>query len=505
MRHRHVQRHALSQQRHAGALYGRLKKLLRTTRILYVAAHPDDENTHLLAYLSKSLSMHVGYLSLTRGGGGQNLIGSEQGEILGLLRTQELLQARRLDGAVQFFSRAKDFGYSKSAQETLNKWNAQPILEDMVRVIRFFQPDVIITRFPLKGRTHGHHLASAILAKRAFSAAADPLFQRDAILLPPWTAKRLVHNISSWTIRRQPGRYTLHKMLKLQVGGYNPLLGTSYGTIAAKSRSMHKSQGFGFRTRQGPRFEYFEHLAGHKAHHSLFEGIDPSWKRYLHGEQVAVHLRRALHAFHPESPFQAARHLHKALQVLRERPQTLRTMRHRYDIQAVLEACLALEFQATLRRPTLVPGQRQRVHIQAIQHSPWPIQIQSVAIQERVYPWKQTLRAQHPTKRALLHIVHPKTSVSAPHWLRKPTHHARYHAPSKRAFFPALAPQVQATFSWRFEGHTYTTTQHLQYLHTEPTSGDVYEPTVVAPHFTVTPEQSRQLLINGASKQVVFT
>ncbi|MFN5334638.1 MAG: PIG-L family deacetylase, partial [Bacteroidota bacterium] len=151
-----------------------IQKLKVDGAVLYIAAHPDDENTRLLTYFSKEKLYRTAYLSLTYGEGGQNLIGDEQGRALGLIRTEELLAARRIDGAEQFFSNAEDFGYSKSKEETLQKWNKEQILEQMVRVIRTFKPNIIITRFPPDKRAgHGHHAASALLAAEAFDLAAD--------------------------------------------------------------------------------------------------------------------------------------------------------------------------------------------------------------------------------------------------------------------------------------------------------------------------------------------
>ncbi|MBC7913159.1 MAG: PIG-L family deacetylase, partial [Pyrinomonadaceae bacterium] len=178
-----------------------LQKLNITGSVLYVAAHPDDENTRLLAYLAKEKKLRTGYLSVTRGDGGQNLIGTEQAELLGLIRTQELLAARKVDGAEQFFTRANDFGFSKTSEESLNFWDKELILEDMVWIIRSFKPDVIITRFPEDARAgHGQHAASAILAREAFGAAADPKrFPKQLQYLQTWQAKRIVWNISNFS------------------------------------------------------------------------------------------------------------------------------------------------------------------------------------------------------------------------------------------------------------------------------------------------------------------
>src|SRR5690606_35967365 len=223
-------------------IYSSLRKLNILGSVLYIAAHPDDENTRLLAYLAKEKLYRTGYLSLTRGDGGQNLVGDEQGIELGLIRTQELLAARRIDGAEQFFTRAFDFGYSKNPEETLEIWDKEKILSDMVWVIRKFKPDVIITRFPATGEGgHGHHTASAILAREAFTAAADPARFPDQLkYVTVWQPHRLL-----WNTFRFGNTNTINEnQFKIDVGGFNTLLGKSYGEISAESRSQHKSQGF---------------------------------------------------------------------------------------------------------------------------------------------------------------------------------------------------------------------------------------------------------------------
>src|SRR5258706_11044181 len=237
-------------------IYLQLKKLNVLGSVLYVAAHPDDENTRLLAYFSKEKLYRTGYLSLTRGDGGQNLIGDEQGIDLGLIRTQELLSARRIDGAEQFFSRAYDFGFSKNADEALRIWNHDKILSDVVLVIRKIHPDVIITRFPGDERAgHGHHSASEILAKEAFTAAADPDKFPDQLRygVKPWQAKRILWNSFNFG----GNNTTSDSQFKTDVGVYNPSLGKSYGEIASESRSQHKSQGFGVPRQRGQSFEFF--------------------------------------------------------------------------------------------------------------------------------------------------------------------------------------------------------------------------------------------------------
>ena len=270
---------------HAGELAHALDRLGTTPRVLYVAAHPDDENTRLLAWLANQRHVQAAYLSLTRGGGGQNLIGTEQGELLDVVRTEELLAARGLDGALQRFSRMRDFGFSKSPEETLAIWGHDEALADVVRVIRAFQPDLIVTRFDEVSRpNHGHHVASAILAREAFAAAADPAAFPEQLRegLQPWAAARLLHNESHW--RGPPPA----DALPLDVGAFDPRLGMGYGELAALSRSQHKSQGFGAAGERGQLLEHFSHVAGSRPEKDILEGIEPGWARFgAAGKKVA--------------------------------------------------------------------------------------------------------------------------------------------------------------------------------------------------------------------------
>ncbi|MFN9520008.1 MAG: PIG-L family deacetylase, partial [Bacteroidota bacterium] len=290
-----------------------LKKLNTVGSVLYIAAHPDDENTRLIAYLANEKCLRTGYLSLTRGDGGQNLIGPEQGIELGIIRTQELLAARRIDGGEQFFTRAYDFGFSKSPEETLAKWNKDSILSDMVWVIRNFRPDIIITRFATDGSGgHGHHTSSAILAEEAFDAAGDPTrFPEQLHYVDVWKPRRLFWNVST---RFQNPNADMSPYLKLNVGGYNPLLGKSYGEIAAESRSMHKSQCFGSARQRGEYFEYFKPIKGDTAGlKDIFEGIDFSWKRVKGGEKIDGMISKIINEYKVDNPNQSVESFSKLI------------------------------------------------------------------------------------------------------------------------------------------------------------------------------------------------
>ena len=274
------------EQMNASEIQLALQKLNVLGRVLYIAAHPDDENTNLMALWANGSLYDAAYLSVTRGDGGQNLIGPELGERLGVIRTEELLDARRIDHAQQFFTRATDFGFSKTADETMRIWDHDKILADVVWVVRNFRPDVMVTRFsPEDQKTHGHHTASAILAQEAFSAAADPnRFPEQLAFVKPWQATRLVWNTSPFFFTNRNLPFDPTGLTVLEAGGYNPLLGKAYTEIAAASVSMHKSQGVGSPPRRGARKEYFKPLEGQPMTNSLFEGVDTSWSRVANSE-----------------------------------------------------------------------------------------------------------------------------------------------------------------------------------------------------------------------------
>ncbi|HVN42874.1 MAG TPA: PIG-L family deacetylase, partial [Steroidobacteraceae bacterium] len=348
-----------------------LRRLGVVGGVLYVAAHPDDENTNLLAYLNNQRLLRTAYLSLTRGDGGQNLIGSEQGADLGVIRTEELLAARRIDGAEQFFTRARDFGYSKNPEETLRIWGKDAILADVVYVIRRFRPDVIITRFsPQAGETHGHHTASAQLAIEAFHAAADASFHPEQLTedVRPWQARHIFWNRSVWSIK--PGE-DMSDFFQLDVDAYNPLLGLSYGEMAANSRSMHKSQGFGVARTRGPIVEYFKQLDQDASPPAddLLDGLDTTWKRMKGGGTVGPLVERALREFIPAAPHKLIPRLLELDKALQAVPDAHWREKKRAEVRDAVLACAGLFAEATTADYRVVPGQALDVTVTAINRS----------------------------------------------------------------------------------------------------------------------------------------
>ena len=276
----------------SGDIYESIQKLNFLGTVLYIAAHPDDENTRLISYFSNDVKARTAYLSLTRGDGGQNLIGPEIRELLGVIRTQELLAARKIDGGEQFFTRANDFGYSKHPDETLEIWNKDEVLKDVVAVIRKFKPDVIVNRFNHKtpGSTHGHHTASAMLGLDAFDLAADKNYKthlKDDII---WQPKRIFFNTSWWFYGSQENFDKADKtnLIGLEIGAYYPHKGLSNSEIASLSRSQHQSQGFGSTGSRGNQTEYLEFIKGDFPNNkNVFDGIDTSWNRVAGGKAIA--------------------------------------------------------------------------------------------------------------------------------------------------------------------------------------------------------------------------
>jgi LmbE family N-acetylglucosaminyl deacetylase len=317
--------------------------------VLYVAAHPDDENTELIAYLSCGRNYRTAYLSLTRGDGGQNVLGPEFGEELGVIRTEELLAARHIDGGRQFFSRAFDFGYSKDYRETLRIWDRQQVLSDVVRVIREFRPDVVITRFsPVPGGTHGHHTASTVLALEAFKLAGDyKAFPEQLDTLTPWQPKRILWN--SGGFQRGGGETNL---IRIDVSGKDSVSGESFSEIAARSRAMHKTQGFdnfrGFGG-GGARSESFALLGGEPATNDILDGVDTTWNRVPGGAEIGRLTDAVIAKFNLQDPaasVPALLEIKKHLAALANDDPLVDEKRWKLD--HIIQECLGLTVETTI-------------------------------------------------------------------------------------------------------------------------------------------------------------
>lgn len=467
------------------------KKLDVLGSVLYVAAHPDDENTRLLAYLAQEKHYRTGYLSLTRGDGGQNLIGDEQGSELGLIRTQELLAARRVDGAEQFFTRANDFGFSKGPGETLKIWDKEKVLSDVVWVIRKFRPDVIICRFPTTGEGgHGHHTSSAILAQEAFTAAADPnRFPEQLKYVQVWQAKRLLWNTFSFgTINT-----TAPDQFKIDVGVYNPIIGKGYGEIAAESRSNHKTQGFGSAKQRGQSFEYFKTILGDAPKNDLMDGVNTTWARVGEpeiGDEISD-IQKKFDIDHPDASVPA---LVKVLDKVEKVKDDYWRGQKTKQLDDQIAACAGLWFEAYSERPVYGLGDKFAVTSQILNRYNGNITLQSSGTE--TYNTLDTLRINKkvspdgPENLGKNILLTSSDSVMAvritqPYWLETAHSIGTYNIPDPRLVGnPENPPFPSMVYTFKIEGKDISYTRPIEYKHTDPARGELYEPLVIAPPVT---------------------
>ncbi|HET7535728.1 MAG TPA: PIG-L family deacetylase, partial [Candidatus Didemnitutus sp.] len=347
------------------AIAQELRSLAATGSVLHIGAHPDDENTELITFLSRGRGYRTAYLSLTRGDGGQNELGRDFDEKLGVARTQELLAARRLDNGRQFFTRAIDFGFSKTPEETLKFWDRDQVLADVVRVIRQFRPDVIVTRFPIPPGSggHGHHTASAILAVEAFKLAGDPKAYPEQLAqgLTVWQPKRVLWNVFRFGAATNAPLPLNGPTFTEDIAGTDPVTGETFGMIAARSRSMHKTQGLGgfaSRANSGPNVQTFMTLAGDPASGELMDGIDTTWSRVPGSGEIGPLAAKVLAEFKPEDPAASI----PALLALRSWMAALPTdplvSDKRAQLDHILQSCLGLTVETTIANAEVVPGER---------------------------------------------------------------------------------------------------------------------------------------------------
>ncbi|MCA9541332.1 MAG: PIG-L family deacetylase, partial [Myxococcales bacterium] len=490
---------AQSTQPSSGELLRAIENLRSVGSVLYVAAHPDDENTRLIAWLVGQRGLRVGYLSLTRGGGGQNLIGDEQAELLGVVRTGELLAARQIDGAEQFFSRARDFGYSKSADEALRIWNREAVLSDVVRAIREFRPDVIITRFDDQPPNHGHHTASALLAAEAFTEAAES--GRFFGVLPAWQADRLLYNQSHWRITPQTDT---SKWLRLDVGTYDPRIGRSYGEVAAASRSMHKSQGFGAAPDAGAAVEYFTPLAGHDFGDNLdpLSGLKLGWERFAGTEKLDAALAAAVVAFDPHAPQKALPRLAEAHALMAKVPDEGWRALKTAALDQVMADCVGLWLTARAEAPAVAPGRTIGVEVVAQTRLPAAVELVGVTINGQPVPGMAGKLAEPTQVSGKLAVAVPADApLSQPHWLRAPPLPALYDI-ADRSVAAAAAPALNARFDLRIAGQPVTLTRPVEYAWTDAVAGERRHPVEVLPAVTATFDRAAVMLPKGEPAHV---
>lgn len=444
--------------------------------VLYVAAHPDDENTRLLAYLAQERHYRTGYLAMTRGDGGQNLIGNEQSELLGLIRTQELLAARRVDGAEQFFTRANDFGFSKGPEETLKIWDKEKVLGDVVWAIRKFRPDVIICRFNIDGSGgHGHHTSSGILAREAFVLAADPTkYPEQLKYVQVWQAKRILLNGGG------PAGGG-NGPIRVNVGVYNPLIGKGYGEVAADSRSNHKTQGFGTAKQRGESFESFNNINGDPATNDIMDGVNTGWTRVTGGAAIAAKLADIKKNFDGANPSASVPALVQLLGDVEKVDDTYWREQKSKQLKDLIAACAGLWFESYVTQPTYAIGDQIEIRSQVLNRFNDQVKLNSIDDHHNI----QRFNGGKVIPANAVQTINGTTiadKYTQPYWLESPHPIGIYTINDPLKVGNPENPDLPSvTYEFTIAGRPITYERRLCYKFVDPVRGEVYQPLEVGP------------------------
>ena len=520
-----------------------LEKLNTLGSVLMIGAHPDDENTGVIAYLARGRKIRTGYLSLTRGEGGQNLLGNEQSEYLGALRTQELLAARQIDGASQYFTRAIDFGFTKTVPETMGKWGHDRILSDIVWVIRQQQPDVILLVFsgtPADG--HGQHQVSAILGREAFDAAADPTkFPEQLKWVKPWQAKRIMQprfnfpggaagalggrgggarggsggaNVARGASGgRGGGRGASGPQeavaFELPVSDYDPVIGKSYREIAVASRSQHKSQAMVQAMSFGEQSTGFFLRGGAPAKADLMDGVDTTWNRLPGGAPVGELLARARRDFsdlHPEKTVSVLLEARSLVAAMANSGQQWAVWKLE-EIDHAIALCTGLRVEAQANTFAYVPGATAEVRLTAINRSQLPLALSAV----HVSGWgdsdagvKNQQLAYNKEDTVNFKLTVPKDqAVSQPFWLRKTPTGDTYDIQDQALIGRAdTVPEVTVRFDFTVDGRPFSVTAPLHYRYADPSRDEFVRPVVVEPPVSVVLPSRNFVIATGTVREI---
>ena len=497
----------------AAELYNQIQKINFLGSVLYIAAHPDDENTRLIAYLSNNVKAQTGYLSLTRGDGGQNLIGSELREQLGVIRTQELIEARKIDGGLQFFSRANDFGFSKNPDETLQIWDKNQVLSDIIWVIRKFQPDVIINRFDHRspGTTHGHHTSSAMLSYEAFDKVNDAsVFPNQLQNTTIWQPKRLFFNTSWWFYGSKEKFDAADKsnLSKLQIGTYYQSLGKSNQEIAALSRSRHQSQGFGSTGTRGEEDEYLEFLKGDspKDKTNIFDGIDTTWSRVKGGKAIGDILSNVEKNFDFKNPAASILELVKAYSLL----ENLEDQHWKYikseEIKKIIAGCAGLYFEAVSDVQEITTNSKLKVKVEIINRSSIKINLKgigAVPVLESNTETVEDLKYNIPFIKNIELQISNEFDYTNPYWLNVNGSVGMYRVDNQENIgLPDVIRQIKVGVWLNINGVEIPFERNVVYKYNDDVKGEVYQPLDIVPAVTSAFEEKVYIFNNDRDKTV---
>ena len=486
----------------SGSIYRQLEKLNFLGSMLYVAAHPDDENTALISHFSNHVHAHSAYLSLTRGDGGQNLIGTELREMLGVIRTNELIQARKIDGGNQFFSSAIDFGYSKHPKETLKIWDKTQILGEVVQRIRSFQPDIIIHRFDHRtpGRTHGHHTSSALLSHQAFSLTNDPnSYPEQLTTLKPWQVRRQFFNTSWWFYgsRERFEKADKINLLALEIGNYDVLKGISNSEIAAASRSSHKSQGFGSSPSLGARTEYIELVNGDRpASNDPFEGINTTWTRLEGGEKIGKLIAQALEEFDFKAPQKSVPLLVDIHQAIKGLSPSVWKNRKLKAVKALIKSCAGLTLQLNSDSAYGIAGENLKINFNSVHQSEQEINIKKIGSRQL----NKTLSSNIAYKKTLQYSL--EKTLGSPYWLLEKGSLGVFKIKDKSLIGQPETPALSLPIELTINGTTIVFEETINYRINDPVRGEVITPFYTLPQLGINFEKEVNLYPNDSAQTI---
>ena len=500
----------------AAQIYEMIEKLNVLGSVLYVAAHPDDENTRLISYLSNNNHYETTYLSLTRGDGGQNLIGSELRELLGVLRTQELLMARNVDGGKQLFSRANDFGFSKNADETLEIWDKEQVLADAVYAIRKVQPDVIINRFSTdkKIETHGHHTTSAIIADTAFSLAGNKkAFPEQLAFYPTWQPKRLFFNTSWFFYGSQEKFNAMDKsnLVTLDIGTYLPLKGKSNNEVAAESRSMHRCQGFGSLSVRGADMDYLDYLKGDlpkPKNNDIFEGINTTWTRLEGGEAIGKILAAVQKNYQIQNPSASLPDLLKAYDLIQKLPESYWKRVKFLEIKKVIEYCAGLYVETAAKDYSAVTGQNIELNAEIVSRSDARIVLKSVTFGDVAADTvlNKPLEANKKITLKRNFKIAENTPLTAPYWLNDKATLGMYNVSEQAKIgLPETPRAIRANYELTINDYPFMITKDVIYREGNPSKGEIYRPLEIIPPVFTNINEKVTIFQNNDPKTVHIT
>ena len=493
-------------------IFKKIQKLNFLGSVLYVAAHPDDENTRLISYLSNHLNARTGYLSITRGDGGQNLIGPQLRELLGVIRTQELLAARKIDGGEQFFTRANDFGYSKHPEETLEIWNKDEVLKDVINRIRIFKPDVIINRFDhtTPGSTHGHHTSSALLSVEAYELSGKDLSLKNAA--EPWQPKKLFFNTSPWFYESEEAFEEADKsdFIEFNIGKYFPLIGLSNTEIASLSRSQHRSQGFGSTGSRGKQTEFIKLIAGEhpKNTNDLFAGIDTSWSRIDGGKAIGDILYAVEENYDFKDPSQSIPELVKAYELIQQLQDDHWRALKSEEIKEIIAASTGLFLEAVSENPAATRGEEIKINLEVINRSIGNMNLISVEIpnlKEKLAP-QTALQNNEDWQEQVSVKVSENAAYSTPYWLKNEGSLGMYKVENPELIGkPETPAPFKAIFTIEINGISIPFEREIVYKKNDPVFGELYQPFEIVPQVAVSLLNKVEIFADSSSKIIRVT